>query len=87
MTTEHEGQGREATAPAAAPTHQPEPDRVKIEIEARIIWQAIGAVLTTLVLLWALNQARGIVSMVAISFFFSLALEPAVRKLTARFGW
>ncbi|MCP4968001.1 MAG: AI-2E family transporter, partial [bacterium] len=47
----------------------------------------IGAVLTTLVLLWALNQARGIVSMVAISFFFSLALEPAVRKLTARFGW
>ncbi|MCP4306617.1 MAG: AI-2E family transporter [bacterium] len=87
MTTEREGQGREATAPAAAPTDQPEPDRVKIEIEARIIWQAIGAVLTTLVLLWALNQARGIVSMVAISFFFSLALEPAVRKLTARFGW
>jgi predicted PurR-regulated permease PerM len=60
---------------------------VKIEIEARIIWQAIGAVLTTLVLLWALNQARGIVSMVAISFFFSLALEPAVRRLTVRFGW
>ena len=59
----------------------------KIEIEARIIWQAIGAVLTTIVLLWAFNQARGIVSMVAISFFFSLALEPAVRKLTARFGW
>lgn len=59
----------------------------KIEIEARIIWQAIGAVLTTLFVLWAFNQARGIVSMVAISFFFSLALEPAVRKLTVRFGW
>jgi predicted PurR-regulated permease PerM len=59
----------------------------KVEIEARIIWQAIGAVLTTIVLLWAFNQARGIVSMVAISFFFSLALEPAVRRLTARYGW
>ena len=65
----------------------PQPTVNKIEIEARIIWQTIGAVLTTIVLLWALNQARGIVSMVAISFFFSLALEPAVRKLTARFGW
>lgn len=65
----------------------PQTNVTRIEIEARIIWQAIGAVLTTLFLLWAFNQARGIVSMVAISFFFSLALEPAVRKLTARFGW
>ena len=65
----------------------PQPAVTRIEIEARIIWQTIGAVLTTIVLLWALNQARGIVSMVAISFFFSLALEPAVRKLTARYGW
>ncbi len=75
----------------AETTQQPPPPPqttvTKIEIEARIIWQTIGAVLTTIVLLWAFNQARGIVSMVAISFFFSLALEPAVRKLTARFGW
>jgi predicted PurR-regulated permease PerM len=65
----------------------PQTTVTKIEVDARIIWQAIGAVLTTLFLLWAFNQARGIVSMVAISFFFSLALEPAVRKLTARYGW
>jgi predicted PurR-regulated permease PerM len=70
----------EAAAPAA--------ERVlRVEIEGKTIWQVIGAVLGTLVLLWAFNQARGIVSMVAISFFFSLALEPAVRRLTARFGW
>lgn len=59
----------------------------KVEIEARIIWQAIGAILGTLVLLWAFNQARGVVSMVAISFFFSLALEPLVLGLTERFEW
>lgn len=59
----------------------------KVEIEARIVWQAIGAVLATIFLLWALNQARGIVSMVAISFFFSLALDPLVKGLTRRFEW
>lgn len=61
--------------------------KLQVEIEARIIWQAIGAVLSTFVLIWALNEARGIVSMVAISFFFSLALDPGVRRLTGRFGW
>ena len=67
----------------------PPPTQVvhKVEIEARIIWQAIGAILFTLVVLWALNQARGIVSMVAISFFFSLALEPLVLGLTRRYEW
>jgi predicted PurR-regulated permease PerM len=59
----------------------------KIEISGKFIWQAIGAILATLVLLWALMQARGLVSMVLIAFFFSLALEPAVRWLTGRYGW
>ncbi|MCP4224634.1 MAG: AI-2E family transporter, partial [Actinomycetia bacterium] len=80
---------------AGDPASGPPPDAVaapapvvrKIEIEGRIIWQAIGAVLTTLFLLWAFNQARSIISMVAISFFFSLALEPLVRGLTRRFEW
>jgi predicted PurR-regulated permease PerM len=76
-----------AEVASAQPPSSPQTTVTKIEIEARIIWQTIGAVLFTIVLLWAFNQARGIVSMVAISFFFSLALEPAVRKLTARFGW
>ena len=86
MTTPQDDQVPAEVA-SAQPPSPPQQNVTKIEIEARIIWQAIGAVLTTIVLLWAFNQARGIVSMVAISFFFSLALEPAVRKLTARFGW
>ena len=56
----------------------------RVEITGRIVWQAIGAVLTTLFALWAFNQARGLVSMLAISFFFSLALEPGVRALVGR---
>jgi predicted PurR-regulated permease PerM len=60
---------------------------VKIEIDSRVIWQAIGAILLTLGLLSAISAARGVVSMLAISFFFSLALEPGVRRLTERFDW
>ena len=59
----------------------------RIEIDGKIIWQVIGAVLLTLVLLWAFDQASSIVAMVAIAFFFSLALDPGVRWLVARYGW
>jgi len=59
----------------------------RIEIDGKIIWQVIGAVLVTLVLLWALDQASSIVAMVAIAFFFGLALDPGVRWLVARYGW
>ncbi len=59
----------------------------RIEIAGTIVWQAIGAVLATLIGIWMLNQARGVVSMVAIAFFFSLALEPGVRALVQRYGW
>jgi predicted PurR-regulated permease PerM len=59
----------------------------RVEISTRSYWRAIGVVLATLGLIWAIQQARGVVSMVLISFFFSLALEPAVRRLTTRFGW
>jgi predicted PurR-regulated permease PerM len=91
VTTPNEGPTSDQTVsntdPQPGPLPSAEPGVLKIEVEGRIVWQAIAAVLATLVLLWALNQARGIVSMVAISFFFSLALDPAVRRLTARFGW
>jgi predicted PurR-regulated permease PerM len=59
----------------------------RIEISAQSIWQAVGVVLTTIVMIWALGEARGLVSMVLISFFFSLALDPLVRRLTARYDW
>jgi predicted PurR-regulated permease PerM len=91
VTTPNDGltskQSASDTDPQPGPTQSAESGVLKIEIEGKIVWQAIGAILATLVLLWTLNQARGVVSMVAISFFFSLALDPAVRKLTARYGW
>jgi predicted PurR-regulated permease PerM len=59
----------------------------RIEVDGRIIWQAIGAVLLTLFLLWAIRQAAGLVSMLAIAFFFSLALDPGARWLVDRYGW
>jgi predicted PurR-regulated permease PerM len=59
----------------------------RIEVDGRIIWQAIGAVLLTLFMIWAVRQASGLVSMVAIAFFFSLALNPGVRWLVDRYGW
>jgi predicted PurR-regulated permease PerM len=70
-----------------SPTPAETPTVRRIEIEGRIVWQAIGAVLATVAGIWVLNQARGLVAMVAISFFFSLALEPGVRALVARRGW
>ena len=60
---------------------------LEIQISGKSIWQIIGAILLTLGLLWTVNAAWGVVSMVAISFFFSLALDPAVRALTSRYEW
>lgn len=83
----------------AAPTGLP-PDEVpaaagppgarsilRIEIAGRTIWQVIGAILLTLVLLRMAAAARGLLGMVALAFFFSLAMDPAVRWLHRRYGW
>jgi len=56
-------------------------------IDGKFIWQAIGAILVTLLALWAFNQARTLVALIFMSFFFSLALQPAVLWLTNRYGW
>ncbi len=76
-------------AAADTPGATPQADRLVVEVRVpgKTIWQVIGAVLLTLGLLWAVNAAWGVVSMVAISFFFSLALDPAVRSLTRCRGW
>ena len=63
------------------------PGVVEVRISGKTIWQVIGAILLTLGLLWVVNAAWGVVSMVLVSFFFSLALDPAVRSLTGRYGW
>ena len=78
--------GTSAVPPSEVEAQTPPPEQ-NVVISGKIVWQAIGAVLATLFLLWAINQARGVVSMVAIAFFFSLALDPAVRWITGRYGW
>ncbi|HEX6254307.1 MAG TPA: AI-2E family transporter [Euzebyales bacterium] len=60
---------------------------MRVEIGGRTVWQVIGAILLTLVLVRAASAASGLLTMVGLSFFFSLALDPAVRRLVARFGW
>jgi predicted PurR-regulated permease PerM len=60
---------------------------LQVELSARSIWQAIGAVIATLALLWAAGQTWSLLMMLAVSFFFSLAMEPAVRLLHTRRGW
>ena len=67
------------TPPAVAVT--------RVEIAGRTVWQVIGAILLTIVLLNAARAAAGLLTMVALSFFFSLALDPAVRGLHHRRGW
>lgn len=76
------------TDPAPVPeTTKPEETIRRIEIDGKIIWQTIGALFLTAFLWWAFNQASTIVAMVAIAFFFSLALDPGVRWLVDRYGW
>jgi len=59
----------------------------RVEIAGRTVWQVIGAILLTIVLVNAARAAAGLLTMVALSFFFSLALDPAVRWLHDRTGW
>jgi predicted PurR-regulated permease PerM len=72
--------------PAAA-----EPIRARDETEVVIgvstMWRAAGVVLSVLFLLWAISRARTLVSMLAISLFFALALVPGVDHLHKKRGW
>lgn len=58
-----------------------------IRVEPNTVWRVIGIVLITLLALWVVDEASHLLILVALSFFFSLALQPAVLKLTTRFGW
>jgi predicted PurR-regulated permease PerM len=70
------------------PLHAPsEPPIHEVRISSKSIWQAIGAVLATILAIILLQRASGLVSMLGISFFFSLALQPAVNRLRAKRGW
>lgn len=56
-------------------------------ITTKTLWQAVGVILVTLTALWAVNEARSLVTMLLISMFFALALVPGVNALHKRFGW
>jgi predicted PurR-regulated permease PerM len=60
---------------------------LRIRVDGRTIWQVIGAVLLTLAGLWAMGQMRSLLWMLILSFFFSLALQPAVNWLVQKYGW
>jgi predicted PurR-regulated permease PerM len=56
-------------------------------VSTQTIWQSIGAIVLTLFAFWAIAEARTLVSMLIISFFFSLAMQPAVNRLRSRYRW
>jgi predicted PurR-regulated permease PerM len=60
---------------------------VTFQMSRRSIWAVIGAVFVALIAVVVFREARSLVSMVFISFFFSLALEPAVTHLHRKRGW
>ncbi len=68
----------EASGPAAG---------ALVEISSRSYWRAVGVILTTLFGLWAIHQARSLVTMLVISLFFALALVPGVNHLHKKRGW
>ncbi len=51
------------------------------------MWRIIGALLITSLALWTIGEAQHLLVLVAMSFFFSLALQPAVLRLTSKYGW
>ena len=71
--------------PATSPK-PPQPQPVSIRIDGKTIWQAIAAVIATMVAIWAFNQARSLFSMLVFSLFLSLAMQPAVNALHHRYG-
>ena len=59
----------------------------QVVITTRTLWRGVGVILTTLAGLWAVNQARGLTSMLVISLFFAIALVPGVNHLHNKRGW
>jgi predicted PurR-regulated permease PerM len=58
-----------------------------VEVSSRSYWRAVLVILLTLLGLWAIHQARNLVTMLVISLFFALALVPGVNHLHKKRGW
>jgi predicted PurR-regulated permease PerM len=76
-------------AGAAVPATDTDGDArvVTFQISRRSIWAIIGAVILALLGVFMVREARSLISMLIISFFFSLALEPAVTYFHNKRGW
>ena len=60
---------------------------VRIAFKTSTLWKVAGLILVVLIAIWAIGEASTLVVLVAMSFFFSLALQPAVLWLTNRYDW
>jgi predicted PurR-regulated permease PerM len=87
VTLRQPAAARSTTSGGAAPTASPATTQLYVELTGRTIWRVIGAILLTAVLLNVGRAASGLLAMIALAFFFSLALDPAVGRLHDRFGW
>ena len=92
------GTGPTDTNPVAAPG-APETDLVKVDSPVasapewvapmirQTLWRIVWVVIVVAVLIVAVLRARSLVSMLVISLFFGIAMDPAVSYLHRRFGW
>jgi predicted PurR-regulated permease PerM len=84
----NEGQKNQPTEKGGeGPTQPPTPPVQQVDISTRTMWRAVGVVLTTLFAIWAVEQARGLVSILVTSLFFALALVPGVNHFHQKRGW
>ena len=88
-TSGHGGSGAGGGSAPAGPGEVPaaEQNVTQVVITTRTLWRGVGVILATAAGLWAVNQARGLASMLVISLFFALALVPGVNHLHQKRGW
>ena len=88
-TSEHGGSGAGGESAPAGPVEVPAAQQnvTQVVITTRTLWRGVGVILATVAGLWAVNQARGLTSMLVISLFFALALVPGVNHLHEKRGW
>jgi predicted PurR-regulated permease PerM len=88
-TSGHGGSGAGGGSAPDGPVDVPAAQQnvTQVVITTGTLWRGVGVVLATVAGLWAVNQARGLTSMLVISLFFALALVPGVNHLHEKRGW
>ena len=88
-TSGHGGSGAGGGSAPDGPVDVPAAQQnvTQVVITTGTLWRGVGVVLATVAGLWAVNQARGLTSMLVISLFFAVALVPGVNHLHEKRGW